>query len=165
MGWTEILLREIDDSYKATIGLMKMVDADMLDWRPESAAAEGHTGWMTTGELMGHLSSACGWCSERFLKNDWDQNLQGGGATQVESVESAIAAVEADKEVAITTVREYGEERLANEEISAPWGVKGPAGKLLLDNVNHLNQHKSQLFYYLKIRGKPVHTGDLWGLG
>jgi hypothetical protein len=29
---------------------------------------------------------------------------------------------------------------------------------------NHLAQHKGQLFYYLKLQGKPVNTTDLWGM-
>jgi hypothetical protein len=29
--------------------------------------------------------------------------------------------------------------------------------------VDHLASHKSQLFYYLKLMGRPVHTGSLWG--
>jgi hypothetical protein len=28
----------------------------------------------------------------------------------------------------------------------------------------HLAQHKGQLFYYLKLMGRPVHTGHLWGM-
>jgi hypothetical protein len=31
-------------------------------------------------------------------------------------------------------------------------------------SVQHLAQHKGHLFYYLKLQGKPVHTGDLWGM-
>jgi hypothetical protein len=30
--------------------------------------------------------------------------------------------------------------------------------------LGHLTQHKGQLFYYLKLQGKPVNTGDLWGM-
>ena len=37
-------------------------------------------------------------------------------------------------------------------------------GRRLLQMVEHLNQHKGQLFYYLKLQGVPVHTGNLWGM-
>jgi hypothetical protein len=30
--------------------------------------------------------------------------------------------------------------------------------------VEHLAQHKGQLFYYFKLQGKPVNTGHLWGM-
>jgi hypothetical protein len=29
--------------------------------------------------------------------------------------------------------------------------------------TQHLERHKSQLFYYLKLQGKKVNTVDLWG--
>jgi len=29
--------------------------------------------------------------------------------------------------------------------------------------VQHLDRHKSQLFYYLKLQGVPMGTADLWG--
>lgn len=29
--------------------------------------------------------------------------------------------------------------------------------------IHHLDRHKSQLFYYLKLQGQPVNTADLWG--
>ena len=37
-------------------------------------------------------------------------------------------------------------------------------GHRLLQMVDHLKQHKGQLFYYLKLQGKPVSTTDLWGM-
>jgi hypothetical protein len=30
--------------------------------------------------------------------------------------------------------------------------------------IDHLKAHKSQLFYDLKLQGKPVNTGHLWGM-
>ena len=36
-------------------------------------------------------------------------------------------------------------------------------GRQLLQMVQHLDRHKSQLFYYLKLQGKPVTTAELWG--
>jgi hypothetical protein len=40
--------------------------------------------------------------------------------------------------------------------------VKLTLGHYLLQMVQHLDKHTSQLFYYLKLQGKPVNTGDLW---
>jgi hypothetical protein len=41
--------------------------------------------------------------------------------------------------------------------------VKLGLGRYLLQMVQHLDRHKGQLFYYLKLQGKPVNTADLWG--
>jgi len=35
-------------------------------------------------------------------------------------------------------------------------------GLRLLQMIEHLKMHKSQLFYYLKLQGLPVNTMDLW---
>ena len=52
-----------------------------------------------------------------------------------------------------------------DEPTVAPWNpMPSPLGSMLLMGITHLNQHKGQLFYYLKLQGKPVHTGTLWGM-
>ena len=47
----------------------------------------------------------------------------------------------------------------------APWNPQPvQLGQQLLGMVNHLNQHKGQLFYYLKLQGKPVNTMHYYGM-
>jgi hypothetical protein len=62
-------------------------------------------------------------------------------------------------------IDQAGETNLANKEIPAPWAPGAPLalGRHLLQMVQHLDRHKSQLFYYLKLQGKLVSTADLWG--
>ena len=63
--------------------------------------------------------------------------------------------------------REAGEERLENEMLSAPWdptNTEIALGRHLLGMVIHLQSHKSQLFYYLKLQGKDMNTQTLWGM-
>ena len=57
-----------------------------------------------------------------------------------------------------------GEERLALEAVLTPWApaVKRALGQQMLRMVQHLDRHRSQLFYYLKLEGEPVDTRDLW---
>ena len=58
------------------------------------------------------------------------------------------------------------EETLAGEEVTAPWNpTPRTLGLRLLDMIRHLESHKAQLYFYLKLMGKPVHTGNLWGMG
>jgi hypothetical protein len=70
-----------------------------------------------------------------------------------------------DKALALEMIDKAGENDLANKEVAAPWatGVLRPLGRHLLQMVRHLDRHKSQLFYYLKLQGKSVTTPDLWG--
>ncbi len=56
------------------------------------------------------------------------------------------------------------EEKLAGEAAPAPWDpTEMILGHRLLQMVEHLTCHKNQLFYYLKLQGKPVNTAHLWG--
>lgn len=56
------------------------------------------------------------------------------------------------------------EEDLAIKPAPAPWDPQSVnLGHRLLQMIGHLNQHKAQLFYYLKLQDKPVNTGHLYG--
>ncbi|MBN2443156.1 MAG: hypothetical protein JXJ04_17480 [Spirochaetales bacterium] len=61
--------------------------------------------------------------------------------------------------------RIFSEDDPTNKPAAAPRDSKKLIlGYRLLQMVDHLKQHKSQLFSYLKLQGKPVNTGDLWGM-
>jgi hypothetical protein len=83
----------------------------------------------------------------------------------VGSVAEAKKLLAEDKQVALDMLAKCNEDKLANETASAPWDpTEMILGHRLLQMVGHLNQHKGQLFYYLKLQGKPVNTGHLWGM-
>ena len=179
MSWTELLRTEIEGTYHAAFGLMEMVDEAQLGWRP----ATGEN-WMTTGQLLAHLATACGACCRGFVTGDWGMPSGDGEAcdTQAElsteemlppaakmpsvnSVGEARERLEADKRLALEMVAQAGEDGLASRMVAAPWNPQErPLGHQFLQMVMHLSQHKGQLFYYLKLQGRPVHTGHLWGM-
>lgn len=169
MNWTKLLESEIEATYHATDGLMKKAGKLPLDWKPASGA-----NWMTTGQLLAHLTSACGFCCKGFVTGDWgmpkdaDQGDMLPPAEKMPSVKSVAAARKAlakDKALALEMVRKVGEKGLGTKMVTAPWNpTPAPIGHQFLQMVGHLSQHKSQLFYYLKLQGLPVHTGDLWGM-
>ena len=59
-----------------------------------------------------------------------------------------------------------GEDKMGSKMMSAPWEPNNDKllGKHMLDMVHHLSIHKAQLFYYLKLMGRPVDTKSLWGI-
>ncbi len=173
MNWTELLTKEIEDTYKITDALLGQVDGDKLDWKPETGS-----NWMTTGQLLQHISNACGGPCKGFITGDW--GLPEGmdmkdmkpedmippadampAATSIESVRQALAD---DKKLALGLIVEAGEEDLANKPTTAPWDPNPMGlGYRMLHMVGHLNNHKNQLFYYLKLQGKPVNTWHMYG--
>jgi hypothetical protein len=176
MNWTELLTGEIHGTYAATEGLLGLVEDATLGWKPDSGG-----NWMTVGQLLAHLPTACGLCCKGFVTGDWGmpdgQKIEDmppesmlPPAEKMPSVESVAQAREqlaADKSVALEMVAQAGEERLANEKIAAPWapGFEQELGHQLLGMVGHLDTHKAQLFYYLKLQGVEVNTHHLYGMG
>ncbi|MDH3592419.1 MAG: DinB family protein, partial [Planctomycetota bacterium] len=70
-----------------------------------------------------------------------------------------------DKALALRTIDETGEDNLTHKPAPAPWDPRPvPLGRRMLGMVQHLSQHKDQLFYYLKLQGKPVTTHTLYGM-
>ena len=171
MGWAEVLASEIEMTYAATFGLLDLVDEDALDWRPQT-----ENNWMTMAVLLQHITTSCGWCCRGFVTGDWNppagQQMTGDEALPpadrmipATAVAATRAELAADKDVALAMIREVGEEALATRMEPAPWAPEPrPIGQQFLACIQHLQQHKGQLFYYLKLQGKPVHTGTLWGL-
>ncbi len=174
MNWTELLNCEIESTYRGTLKLMQKVRPGTLHWKPATGA-----NWMTVSQLLKHISSACGAACQGFVTGDW--GLPPGVkmedlATEemlppaekmpgIESVEDARLLLLEDKALALRLVGQASEKDLASRKMAAPWapGQEFILGWHLLQMVRHLDAHKAQLFYYLKLQGEPVNTGDLWG--
>jgi len=174
MNWTQFLKSEIETTYTTTAGLLDKVDRGSLNWKPQSG-----DNWMTVGQLLRHITNACGAGCKGFLSGDWGlpegKKLEDLSPEEmmppaeklpsIESVEKAKDLLAKDKTTALQMIDQAGEHDLANKEIVAPWapGAAFALGFHLLKMIQHLERHESQLFYYLKLQGKPVNTVDLWG--
>jgi hypothetical protein len=173
MNWSELLRTEIEDMYEITGGLLDLVDDDRLDWTPPTGED-----WMTMGQLLRHISDACGAPIRGFCTGEWGmpEGMEASDMSQEEilppadrlptvgSVDEARRLLAADKELALETLAQVDEQRLAEETCTAPWDPSEVLlGHRLLQMAYHLGSHKAQLFYYLKLQGKPVNTRHLWG--
>lgn len=174
MSWTKLLTMEIESSFSVTTKLLDLVEDDALGWKPATGG-----NWMTTGQLLKHLAESCGAAFRGFITGDWglpegvnmsdlkpeEMLPPAEKMATVSSVAEARTALAADKAVALEMLAACSEEKLAHEIAPAPWDPTPMLlGHRLLQMVDHLKQHKGQLFYYLKLQGKPVHTGHLWGM-
>jgi uncharacterized damage-inducible protein DinB len=174
MNWTELLRGGVEYNYAVTGKLMDFVDDDKLEWKPATG-----DNWMTTGQLLMHITSACGACFKGFVTGDW--GLPEGVETSdlspeemlppaekmptVSSVAEAKQLLAEDKKIALAMLGETSEDDLSNKITPAPWDpMEFVLGQRLLQMVEHLMSHKNQLFYYLKLMGKPVNTNNLWGM-
>ncbi|MGA1871630.1 MAG: DinB family protein [bacterium] len=174
MNWKELLTREIDYTYKATCGLLDLLSDEDIEWKPSTGS-----NWMTTGQLLMHLTNACGSCFKGFVTGDWGvpegvdiNNLPpeemlppAEKMPTIKSLSETKELLSDDKKLAIDMLDRCSEEELGNKPTPAPWDQSPMIlGHRLLRMIGHLNQHKIQLYYYLKLQGKPVNTRHLYGM-
>lgn len=174
MNWTELLKSEIDSAYNAADKLLSKTNDQMLGWKPTAGS-----NWMTTGQLLMHLSSACGATFKGFITGDWgmpegvdvkdmkpeDMLPPAEKMPSVKSISEAQKLLQEDKTTALESLARCSEEDLAKKPSVAPWDPTPMIlGQRLLQMIEHLNGHKGQLFYYLKLQGKPVNTMDYYGM-
>lgn len=174
MNWSELLRKEIESTFAAAAGLLDLVDEEMLQWKPATGG-----NWMTTGQLLKHVTNACGEGMRGVVTGDWGlpegvdvNNLSpeemlppAEKLPAVGSVSEAKKLLGEDKQLALSMLSACSEEELATKQTTPPWDPsKELLGYRFLQMVDHLKVHKAQLFYYLKLQGKPVHTGNLWGM-
>jgi len=174
MNWKNLLKRQAEDAYHATEGLLGLVKDDMLGWKPTSGS-----NWLTTGQLLKHLTGACGAMCKGFATGDWgapSESSEDTGAAvdmlppaerfpAVSSVAEAVRGLAADKALMLETLKATSEKGLSGRRLSAPWNpTERPLGEWFAESIEHLVSHKAQLFYYLKLQGLPVNTGNLWGM-
>jgi hypothetical protein len=172
MTLTELLKQEVEAVYAVTENLFGMVGDDELGWKPATGK-----NWMTVGQVVMHCTNACGAAVKGFVTGDWGmpegmsmddlkpedmlppaEKLPAAG-----SIDEARKLLTEDKNIAMKYLAEAGEKNLLAKKSAAPWG--GPEVTLfqhLLHMIEHLAQHKGQLFYYLKLMGKDVNTSHLW---
>lgn len=174
MKWAELLKSEIETGYASTEKLLDKVDPASLQWKPATGS-----NWMTMGQLLMHISDGCGAGCKGFVTGDWglpegmkiedvppeEMTPPAEKLPTIDSVKQAKKRLAQDKAVALQMIAQAGESDLENRMMAAPWepSVSMPLGRHLLTMIQHLERHKSQLFYYLKLQGKPVSTIDLWG--
>jgi hypothetical protein len=66
VNWTQLLEREIETTYTTTARLLDEVDPGSLAWKPQTGR-----NWMTVGQLLKHISNACGAGCKGFVTGDW----------------------------------------------------------------------------------------------
>jgi uncharacterized damage-inducible protein DinB len=174
MHWRQLLTDEIEYGYGVADKVMAMVDGDKLDWKPETGS-----NWMTTGQLLKHIASSTGPSFVGIITGDWkmpdgvdmaemkpeDMLPPAEALPSADSVEAARKELADDKKLTLEMLSKVSDEDLDVKPAPVPWDPRPVImGHRLLSMVLHIMQHKGQLFYYLKLQGKPVNTNDLWGM-
>ena len=155
------LLAKIQEQVERTIHLIQLVPEDRLDWQPPLTES-----W-PVNLLFGHLlETLAGFCAvlaaaSPLLLAHFNElrNLPVNHACSPAEAVSRIGAYRAGIEEGFA----YLTDRDLADSIPTLFVKHGePLLTLLLGNLEHLINHKHQLFIYLKLMNVPVTTPDLY---
>jgi hypothetical protein len=142
--------------------LTALVPPDKLAWKP------GPT-FMSLGQVIRHLSDGVGVGLETVLSGKWGPPEEMEAAMKMENlpscgVQEALDRLAKDSQILRTTLDGVSEADFTNRVVSVPWGWKAKLEIMAVGFLGHFDNHKMQLFMYLKLLGLPVNTETLYGM-
>jgi hypothetical protein len=161
----DALLAKIHEQIDSTGRLIALLPADRLDWTPAAPGA-----WMPPGVLLGHLLDCmAGFCAVVAAVCEMTpERLSGFTGLRELPVNHRCPPDEALRRIAVYRAHiDEGFALLTDADLSQPiptaFAKQGePVLTLLLGNLEHLINHKHQLFTYLKLLGVDVTSQDLY---
>ena len=161
----ESLEEKVLELIERTDHLVALVSADSLHWSPATVSAS--TPAINVGQLLGHLlDCVAGFCA--CFQSVFPQELRRFEGIRQLAVNHSCEPEQARQRIAAYTEQVVAGFALCNDSHLAQRipTVFLPSGEtlltLLLGNLEHLVNHKYQLFMYLKIQGAAVSTRDLY---
>jgi len=157
----ESLLAKVHEQIDLLDRLVELLPEERLDWKP------GMAGSWTAGVLLGHLLEClAGFCAvlysadpERLAHFARLRELPVNHACRREEARARIGDYRASIDEGFASLRDADLARPI-PTVFVPRGE--PLMTLLLGNLEHLINHKHQLFTYLKSMGVAVSSADLY---
>jgi hypothetical protein len=153
------------ETIERTDHLVSLVPANRLEWRPE--LLPGLQPASEVGSLLGHLLDCMsGFCAAFHAA--FPRELSDFGELRSMSVNQCCSPEKARRNIALYAARiERGFQCCADSDLNGKiQTVFVPQGEalltILLGNLEHLINHKYQLFFYLKLVGLPVNSRDIY---
>jgi len=164
-GNVKSLENKVSETIERTDHLVGLVPVDHLTWRPE--LPHGQPTASDLGHLLGHLLDClAGFCAALYAA--YPSELSDFVSLQSLPVNHACLPEEARKQMKMYADhihRGFQQSTDADLARSIPT-VFLPEGEtllsLLLGNLEHLINHKYQLFFYLKLAGVAVTSKDIY---
>jgi uncharacterized damage-inducible protein DinB len=163
----ESIAQKVLENIERTKHLVSLVPTSQLEWRPESPGDLDKA--TTLGHLLGHLLDClAGFCAAFYKAFPVEladfMQIRSLGFNEPGPPDDANQKIQL-----LTAYIERGFRQCSDADLARRIPtVFVPNGEtlatLLLGNLEHLINHKYQLFFYLKLLGTPVSTRDLYRL-
>lgn len=155
-----LLLAKLEEQIERTRHLISLIPPDKLEWNPQPNT-------LRVCDLLGHLLEClAGFCATLYALNT--DRLSHFAQLRDLPVNHCCGIQEASARIAEYALRiREGMELLVDDDLTkripTVFVADGEAViTLLLGNLEHLINHKHQLFFYLKLLGVGVNTTDLY---
>jgi len=155
--FSELVIQSMGPA-EAMIG---MIPADKLGWKPAPS-------FMSVGQVISHMSEGVGSGLESLVTGKWPPMEEMESAMKLENmpscgVQEGLSRLEKDKATLRAVLDGMSEDDFTNRVVSVPWGWNAKFEIMSVNFLGHFNNHKMQLFTYLKLLGLPVNTSTLYG--
>ena len=155
-----LFLSKLEEQLERTQHLISLIPPDKLEWKPQPDS-------LRMGDLLGHLLEClAGFCATLYALDS--ERLSHFARLRELPVNHCCGIEEASERIRdYETHIRVGFALLADDELAkrvpTVFVAEGEAVMtLLLGNLEHVINHKFQLYFYLKLLGAGVKTGDLY---
>jgi hypothetical protein len=160
----EGFLRYAATVYGGAESVLRAVPPSMISHRPQPAM-------MSVSQLIRHMASACGGSFKFVLEFKPDPAAAPHAEPSLdrllgyETPAEALSHLGRDQSALREAVMALGEEEFQTRVIALPWApaLRVPLWELGLMMVEHLSNHRMQLFQYLRASGLHIDTSTLYG--
>lgn len=157
-------LKFVEGIHKATRGLIQITPDKKLDYKPKEDL-------MTIAQILKHLTGSLGESFSMAVNNSWPTMSEEEMLPSAEKMPKSNSAAEALKEI------DHDWELLKQEfnkitdgefnqnKINVPW-MPYPMTyvEYMMQCMEHLSNHRMQLFIWLKLSGEALNTSHLYGM-
>ena len=157
-------LKFIEGYYKAARGLINLTPEDKFDFKPME-------GLMTVAQVLKHVATCLGASLAMAVHNDWPEIPEDEMLPPVEkmpksnSVEEALKEIDDDWELLKHEMEKITDGEFTGNKVTVPWmPFPMTIEEYMMQAMEHLSNHRMQLFIWLKLAGEKLHTGHLYGM-
>jgi uncharacterized damage-inducible protein DinB len=158
-------LNFIEGTYKAARGLIQLTPDNKLDFKPKD-------GLMTIAQVLKHLASSLGASLSMAVNNSWPEIPEGemlppaGKMPKSNSAAEALKEIDQDWELLKQEFEKITDGEFNQNKVNVPW-MPFPMTliEFMMQAMEHLSNHRMQLFIWLKLSGEDLNTAHLYGMG
>lgn len=157
-------LKFTEGIYKAARGLIQLTPENKLDFKPKD-------GLMTIAQVLKHLTTSLGASLSMGINNSWPEIPEEEMLPPAEKMPKSNSAAEALKEIdqdwelLKQEMEKITDGEFNQNKINVPW-MPFPMTivEYMMQAMEHLSNHRMQLFTWLKLSGEELNTGHLYGM-